>query len=93
MQKNYKQVMQGIGDRQTQRSTGIISTSKLIPNTNRGKHKKTHTDRSKQNDVVTKWRSLLNEMQRKIFPQKNLQKEVGAYTLLYYHGHERIRGM
>ena len=40
MQKNYKQVMQGIGGRQTQRPAGSASTSKSVPNTSRGKHKK-----------------------------------------------------
>ena len=70
MQKNYKQVMQGIGDRRTQRPTGSASTSKSIPNTDRVKHKKKHTDKPKQDNDVTKQRSLLNKLQRKLFTEK-----------------------
>ena len=86
MQKNYKQVMQGIGDKQTQRPAGSASTSKSIPNINRGKHKKKYTDRPKQDDDVTKQRSLLNKLQRKLFTEKIVQKERGAYIPLYCHG-------
>ena len=86
MQKNYKQVMQGIGGRQTQRPAGSASTSKSIPNTNRGKHKKKHIDRPKQDDGVTKQRSLLNKLQRKLFIEKIVQKDGEAYTTSYCHG-------
>ena len=78
MQKNYKQVMRGIGGRQTQQPTDSASTSKSIPNTNRGKHKKKHIDRPKQD--------LLNKLQRKLFTEKIVQKDGGAYTPSYYHG-------
>ena len=86
MQTNYKQVMRGIGDRRTQWPANRTSTSKSIPNTNRGKHKKKHRDRPKQDDGVTKQRSLLNKLQRKLFTEKIVQKEGEAYTPLYYHG-------
>ena len=87
MQKNYKQVIRRIGDRQTQWPAGSASISKSIPNTKfRGKHKNKHTDRPKQHDGVTKWRSLLNKLQRKLFTQKIVQNEGGADTLLYCHG-------
>ena len=78
--------MRGIGNKQTQRPTDSVSTSKSVPNTSRGKPKKKHTDRPKQDDGVTKRRSLLNKLQRKLFTEKIIPKDGGAYTPSYYHG-------
>ena len=46
---------------------------------------KKHIDKLKQDGDVTKWKSLLNKQQRKLFTVKIVQKEGGAYTPLYYH--------
>ena len=78
--------MRGIGGRQTQWPASSASTSKSVPNTNRGKHRKNHTDRPKQDDGVTKRRSLLNKLERKLFTEIIIQKDRGAYTPSCFHG-------
>ena len=86
MQKNYKQVMQGIGGRQTQRPASSASISKSVPNTNKGKYKKNHTDKSKEDDGITKQRSLLNKLERKLITEIIIHKGEGAYTPSCCHG-------